>query len=271
MKKYLKIILVIFLILLSIIILDSLQAIVFNHSPLISYRKNDGENYIDKGIVFDTYYCIKEIDIVNVSIHLKNSKYTCPKNINTELENNNQLIDTNIVKDEDLVKIIDYIPNIIIDLKYATTDNFTGQIIYDNNEALLRYGTVKKLIKVQEELNKDGYTLLIWDAYRSTQSQFKLWEIYPDSKYVSNPNNGYSSHSKGNTIDISIMYLDNTYVEMPSEFDDFSTKANRNYEDVSLEAKNNSEYLESIMQKYGFKGYVNEWWHYTDLTDYEVI
>lgn len=55
-------------------------------------------------------------------------------------------------KDEELVKILDYIPDVVIDLKYATEENFTGVVIYESDEALLRYGTVKKLEKAQEEL-----------------------------------------------------------------------------------------------------------------------
>lgn len=189
---------------------------------------------------------------------------------NKEKITNNEINNIEI-DDEELVKVIDYIPNIIIDLKYATSDNFTGQVIYENNVAFLRYGTIKKLIKVQDALNNNGYTLVIWDAYRPVESQFKLWEIYPDAKYVSDPNKGYSSHSRGNTIDVSIMKLDGTCIEMPSEFDDFSTKADRNYEDVSNEAKNNVELLENVMKTYGFKGYFNEWWHYSDEIKYEVI
>ena len=67
-------------------------------------------------------------------------------------------------KDEELVKILDYIPDVVIDLKYATEENFTGVVIYESDEALLRYGTMKKLEKAQEELKKLGYKLCIWDG-----------------------------------------------------------------------------------------------------------
>lgn len=186
-------------------------------------------------------------------------------------KDNNYESNVNAVSDEDLVKVLEYIPNIIIDLKYATTDNFTNQVIYENKDAYLRYGTVKKLLSVQNELNENGYTLIIWDAYRPISAQFKLWEICPNSKYVSDPNKDYSSHSRGNTVDMTIAKLDGNSVKMPTGFDDFTTKADRNYGDVSEEAKNNAEFLEKIMKKYGFKGYYNEWWHYTDEVQYSVI
>ena len=107
--------------------------------------------------------------------------------------------------DDELVLVRDYIPGIFIDLKYATTDNFTGQVIYDSDEAYLRYGTVKKLLAAQNELSGRGLSLKIWDAYRPVSAQFKLWEICPNPVYVSDPNNGYSKHSRANTVDITLV------------------------------------------------------------------
>ncbi len=173
--------------------------------------------------------------------------------------------------DEDLVLIKDYIPDIVIDLKYATKDNFTGQVIYESADAYLRYGTVKRLMVVQNGLKPLGYKLLIWDSYRPVEAQFKLWEICPDSTYVANPNKGYSSHSRGNTIDVSIVTLAGKEVEMPTGFDDFSVEADRDYSDVSQTAAENALMLEQIMEDAGFRGYSGEWWHYTDTTDYPVI
>lgn len=171
---------------------------------------------------------------------------------------------------EDFVKISDYIPDIYIDLRYATQNNFTGQIIYDFDTPWLRYGTVKKLIAVQDELSDLGFTLLIWDGFRPVSAQFRLWKICPDATYVANPYTGFSSHSRGNTVDLSILYSDGTHVEMPTDFDDFSQKADRNYNDCRLEVANNAQFLESIMEKHGFTGYYGEWWHYTDTQSYSV-
>ena len=176
------------------------------------------------------------------------------------------------LKDDELVEISSYIPNAIIDLKYATTDNFTGEQIYDSDmPAMLRFGTVKKLMKVQEELNTLGYTLVVWDAYRPTSAQFKLWEVCPNPTYVANPNGGGSSHSSGNTLDITIQTLNGEYVEMPTGFDDFSKLADRNYGDVSEDAGNNATMLEELMEKYGFKPYSGEWWHFSDTTQYDIV
>lgn len=174
-------------------------------------------------------------------------------------------------KDEELVKILDYIPDVVIDLKYATEENFTGVVIYESGEALLRYGTVKKLEKAQEELKKLGYKLCIWDAFRPKEAQFKLWEICPNPIYVANPNKVFSKHSRGNTVDITIVSLSGEKVEMPSEFDDFTKKADRDYSDVSKEAGENAKMLEKVMEEAGFKGYAGEWWHYSDEKEYSVF
>ena len=175
------------------------------------------------------------------------------------------------ISDQELVTIRDSIPNIYIDVKYATSDNFTGQVIYDFSEPSLRYGTMKKLMKVQKELNKRGYSLKVWDAYRQIEAQLKLWEICPDPAYVSDPNKGYSGHCRGNTIDVTLVTADGKELEMPSGYDEFSALADRDYSDVSSAAAKNAELLESVMKKHGFKGYQAEWWHYTDTVSYRVV
>ena len=175
------------------------------------------------------------------------------------------------ISDQELVTIRDFLPNIYIDVKYATADNFTGQIIYDFSEPSLRYGTVKKLMAVQKELNGLGYSLKVWDAYRPIEAQMKLWEICPDPAYVSDPSKGYSGHCRGNTIDVTLVTIDGKEIKMPSGYDEFSALADRDYSDVSSAAAKNASLLESVMKKHGFKGYQAEWWHYTDTVSYRVV
>lgn len=173
-------------------------------------------------------------------------------------------------QDADFVKVTDYIPDAVIDLAYATENNFTGKVIYDFSDCYLRYGTVKKLIQVQEKVKESGYRLKIWDGFRPFSAQEKLWQICPDPAYVSNPATGSNSHCKGNTVDITLVYLDGSEVEMPTGFDDFSALADRDYSDCPAEAKKNAEFLEDIMKEAGFKPYFGEWWHFSDTTDYPV-
>ena len=173
-------------------------------------------------------------------------------------------------KDEDFVKVKTYIPDIVIDLRYSTENNFTNQKIYDFSDVWLRYGTVKKLILVQEELKQRGLCLKIWDGFRPPSAQFRLWEVCPDPTYVANPNNGFSSHSRGNTVDITLVYADGAEVVMPTGFDDFTKLADRDYSDCSTEAAANALLLEELMTEHGFKPYSGEWWHFTDTQSYPV-
>lgn len=174
------------------------------------------------------------------------------------------------VSDDEFVRVLDYIPTASQELMYARSNNFTGQVIYDFQDAYLRYGTVKKLQLVSADLEELGLYIKIWDGFRPVSAQFKLWEVCPDSTYVANPNKGYSSHSRGNTIDLTLVDGNGTEILMPTGFDDFSQKADRDYSDCTAEEANNAQLLEILMEKHGFSGYSGEWWHFSDTTSYPV-
>lgn len=175
-------------------------------------------------------------------------------------------------EDDEYVLVKKYIPDIYVELMYATDNNFTGVRIYDFTDAYLRYGTVKKLANVQKELKEQGYSLKIWDAYRPFEAQQKLWEVYPDPNYVANPANGMKKHNLGGTVDITMVAADGTVISMPTEFDDFSLKADRNYSDIdNEEAVNNVMILQNAMENNGFTGYQGEWWDYSDMVEYEAV
>ena len=174
-------------------------------------------------------------------------------------------------EDDEYVLVKKYIPDIYVELRYATENNFTGVKIYDFTEAYLRYGTVKKLAQVQKELKQQGYSLKIWDAYRPFEAQQKLWEVYPDPNSVANPANGMKKHNLGGTVDITMVAADGSVISMPTEFDDFSLKADRDYSDIEdEEAVKNVMILQNAMENNGFTGYQGEWWDYSDTVEYEA-
>jgi len=173
-------------------------------------------------------------------------------------------------KSEDFVAVTDYIPTVYTELKYATEDNFTGKKIYKFNDVYLRYGTVQKLKAVSDDLEEKGLYLKIWDGFRPVSAQFTLWEAYPDPVYVANPNNGFGSHTRGNTVDITLVDATGQEVEMPTGFDEFSKLADRDYSDCTPKAKENALLLQTVMEKHGFSGYWGEWWHYSDRDNYDV-
>lgn len=160
-----------------------------------------------------------------------------------------------------LVNLRTVISGIHIDCIYATTRNFTGVVIYKEPKCYLLKEVADQLKKVEAELNKKGYGLLIWDAFRPMEVQKILYRASPD-RGVYPPHKG-GKHTRGTAVDLTIIRLvDNKPLEMPTEFDDFSEKAASNYQGCSQIAKQNRKMLQDIMAKYGFKPLKSEWWHF---------
>lgn len=174
--------------------------------------------------------------------------------------NEQQMLDA--VKKTDFVYIQQVIPNVELDIKYATIDNFTHRKLYDNPKAVLRKGTANKLKKVADEVKEKGYRLKIWDAYRSPEVQFIMWNLVPDTRYVANPYKGNSNHSRGSAVDLTLVDNQGNELVMPTGFDNFSNQAARINE--------NAKYLQEVMVKHGFKPLATEWWHFDDTDKYEA-
>ena len=153
--------------------------------------------------------------------------------------------------------------SIVIDLRYATKKNFTKKKIYPAAVPLLRKETAKKLAKVNKEVKKKGYRIKVWDAYRPFSAQQVLWDAAPDKRFVANPKNG-SKHNRGAAVDITLVNKKGKELKMPTGFDNFTSKASRNYKKMDKTAKKNMNYLTKVMKKHGFKTINSEWWHFED-------
>lgn len=176
--------------------------------------------------------------------------------------------DNTAVRDLEMVRVLSYMPDLKVDLRYATENNYTHKVVYTFDEAYLRLGTVKKLIQAQAQFKELGYELVLWDAFRPNEAQFTLFDAFPNGNFVANPyGGGHSSHTNGGTVDVTLM-KDGQLCEMPSDMDEYSALGDRNYSDVSAEAASNARLLEQVMTANGFVGYFGEWWHYSDTTGY---
>lgn len=153
-------------------------------------------------------------------------------------------------------------PDIFVELRYATENNFTGKIIYDFTTAIARTSTAKKLAKASALVKTQGFRLKVWDAYRPVAAQKKLFAVYPDSNWVLPPNPN-ASHQKGVTFDITLCETDGTEIPMQSKFDEFGEKAKRSYSRKPYQ-EHNYHILNSAMTAAGFVGYSEEWWDYRD-------
>ena len=160
-----------------------------------------------------------------------------------------------------LVNVKDIIPDIILDIRYATSDNFTGKVLYPSPDCFLAKEVALALKDVQEDLKKQGYCLKIFDGYRPLSVQKEMWKALPDKRYVANPEKG-SVHNRGYAVDLTIVKLNGTPVTMPTDFDEFSIKAQSDYKDLPPLAIKHREILQKTMMKYGFIPIKTEWWHF---------
>lgn len=162
----------------------------------------------------------------------------------------------------ELVEIKKAIPNITLDIRYATQNNFMQQVMYRQARAFARKPVVDALKKIQQELNKKGLGLKIFDGYRPYAITVEFYKKASDKNFVANPAKG-SKHNRGCAVDLTLINLKTgKELPMPTPYDSFSAAAAANYEPVSPVQRKNRNLLISTMAKYGLKVLENEWWHY---------
>jgi D-alanyl-D-alanine dipeptidase len=174
-----------------------------------------------------------------------------------------------------MINIQKLIPNIDLDLRYASENNFMHRVMYPEKPTFtfLRLSAAKALAQVQKELNKKGLGLKIFDAYRPYFVTEKFWELVHDDRYVADPKKG-SGHNRGIAVDLTIIDLKTKKeLQMPTGFDNFTDSAHHDFVNLPDEVLNNRKLLKETMEKYGFLEFPSEWWHYSlpDPGKYEVL
>lgn len=181
----------------------------------------------------------------------------------------------------DFQKVSDVIYDAAYDIRYYSDNNFTGHRItgYKAPVAYMTKDSLKALAIAAEDLRKQGYRLLIWDTYRPQKAVDDFVE------WINNPNNdgdktfypklkksqllegqyimAKSGHSRGSTVDLTIIKKDGSFVDMGGTFDLFSEISHPDYKKLTREQKKNRKILYNAMIKAGFKGIDSEWWHFT--------
>lgn len=160
-----------------------------------------------------------------------------------------------------LVEITRQDHDVLIDIRYATDDNFTGKAIYTQGRCFLHPEAAEKLMVAVQLAESLGYTLKIFDAYRPTEAQWKLWSHTPDPDFLADPNKG-SPHSRGVAVDLTLCEMDGFELDMGTAFDAFTPASHHGYLDISPMAQRNRLLLMGIMTTAGWDFYRNEWWHY---------
>ncbi|MBN1198336.1 MAG: M15 family metallopeptidase [Bacteroidales bacterium] len=161
-----------------------------------------------------------------------------------------------------LVDLASYIPGIQLDIRYATFENFTGQVIYPEAKAFARLPVANALKRAQADLNDKGVGLKIFDAYRPYSATLLLWTIMEDTLYVAAPWVG-SRHNRGCAVDITVIdTVSGNELEMPTAFDDFTPAASPTYSALPQAILENRNSLIEVMSRYGFRVLDTEWWHF---------
>jgi zinc D-Ala-D-Ala dipeptidase len=160
----------------------------------------------------------------------------------------------------DFVDIAAVVPDAVLDMRYATKDNFTGEVVYPKAVCKLRRAVAARLAKAAEALRKQDRRLLLWDCYRPSSIQDKFWALVPDPRYVADPKVG-SKHSRGAAVDLAVVDKDGKPVTLPTKFDEFSKAAHRTAA-LAGPAGAEARKLSDAMTAAGFKPMPTEWWHF---------
>lgn len=184
-------------------------------------------------------------------------------------------VDENLPPDSDLnlmqkpdydtvlwVDIAILVPEIVHDIKYATSDNFTKKQIYNCPRCLLRKDAGKALKKAYEFAHKAGYGMKVFDCYRPAPYQQRLWDVMPDKRYVAPPWKG-SMHSRGGAVDLTLVYPETkAEVDMGTPYDFFGKEAHPAYKGLPDSTLQHRQLLTKCMTDAGFRPITSEWWHF---------
>lgn len=184
---------------------------------------------------------------------------------------------------EGIVNVNDIIPDLDVELRYHTDNNFVGDTIhgYKANKLFLTKQAAEALRKVQYDLQSQNLCLLVYDGYRPQRAvnHFIEWakdlndtikksQFYPNvekrhlfrEEYIATR----SGHSRGSTVDLTIMDGNtNKPLDMGSPYDFFGKESWVSHDDLTEEQLKNRQLLQSVMKKYNFRNYPKEWWHFT--------
>ena len=173
-----------------------------------------------------------------------------------------------------LVEMISVDERFVIDQRYATENNFTGRIHYDRELCLVQEDILPMLIRAADLAEAEGCRIKIWDAYRPISVQQALHDSAPAelAPYVPAPG-PWSMHARGITVDVTLCDMEGNELDMPTEFDDFSVRANSDNTDATAEQIANRELLNRIMSGAGFTRSKLEWWHFDgpNRDNYQVL
>lgn len=173
-----------------------------------------------------------------------------------------------------MVNLYTIIPELQLDLKYATIHNFMHKKLYPPiHTTFLRKPAADSLKKVVQYLEKQNLAIKIFDAYRPYSVTEKMWDKVRDNRYAADPSKG-SGHNRGVAVDLTLIDLKTKKeLQMGTGFDNFSDTAHSDFTNLSADILRNRNILKNAMEKFGFIQLSTEWWHFyiTNSSHYELL
>ncbi|HET9372868.1 MAG TPA: M15 family metallopeptidase [Vicinamibacterales bacterium] len=183
--------------------------------------------------------------------------------------------DPKATRKADLVDLVKLDPTIKLDIRYATTNNFLGKIVYPEARAILQRPAAEAVVAAHRELATHGYGLLVHDGYRPWSITKLFWDMTsgPQRDFVANPAQG-SKHNRGCAVDLTMYDLaSGEAVQMPGAYDEMTERSHPNYAGGTIAERARRDLLRRAMERHGFTVEPNEWWHfnYKDWALYPIL
>lgn len=155
------------------------------------------------------------------------------------------------------------VPDAVLDLRYATPNNFTGQQLYPAGaRCLVHESAAPGLAKAANALRAQGLRLVFWDCYRPHSVQVRMFDVVSDPAWVAKPGPYSKSHESGRSVDVTLAGPQ-ALLDMGTGFDDFTPRAHAYATDgISALAQRNRALLRDAMAAGGLQVYDGEWWHF---------
>ncbi len=163
------------------------------------------------------------------------------------------------------VDLLDLDSTFVLDVRYATINNFTETILYDCEKCLMRYDVAKELVKANRLFRRQGFRIKIFDAYRPRSVQYKMWEACPDINFVAPPDRG-SIHNRGGAVDLTLVDSLGNQLDMGTPYDFLGYRAYTTNFDLPDTVLNNRLLMQTILSECGFMKIKTEWWHFSHRT-----
>ncbi|MCU0353006.1 MAG: M15 family metallopeptidase [Cytophagales bacterium] len=165
--------------------------------------------------------------------------------------------------DSGFVELVTLDSTLVLDMRYATPNNFLKEKVYECDKCLLRKDAALALVRANQALRKQGYRLRLFDCYRPLDVQKKMWKIMPNPSFVGNPYGNGSMHNKGAAVDLTLADSTGRELDLGTPFDFFGREAYHAYTNLPPDVLARRRLLKQTMTAAGFSPITSEWWHYS--------